>query len=76
MHFTAASEPLPCPALLSCWLQSGRGRHLVRASKPVRHGPVMALQQGVVAGYPMFVRTAVLEQHQTRYLHNDSLIIR
>jgi hypothetical protein len=54
-------------------LQSGRGRHLLRASKP---GPTLAHGSGVVAGYPCFVRSALLEKHRGRYLLDDSLVIR
>jgi hypothetical protein len=55
-----------------------RGRHLLRASKPLREGPVLAQgsSRGVVAGYPCFVRSALLKKHAGLYLLNDSLVIR
>ncbi|KAF6262235.1 TRAF-like protein [Scenedesmus sp. NREL 46B-D3] len=56
--------------------QSGHGRHLLRASRLLREGPPLAQGRGVVAGYPCFVRSALLEKHPGRYLSNDSLVIR
>ncbi|WIA35030.1 hypothetical protein OEZ86_003521 [Tetradesmus obliquus] len=58
--------------------QTGRGRHLLRSSRPLREGPSLQLAQGggVVAGYPCFVRSATLLKHAKRYLANDSLVIR
>lgn len=59
-------------------LQTGRGRHLLRSSRPLREGPSLQLAQGggVVAGYPCFVRSATLLKHAKRYLANDSLVIK
>eukprot|EP00878_Enallax_costatus_P045660 GHUV01055105.1.p1 GENE.GHUV01055105.1~~GHUV01055105.1.p1 ORF type:complete len:203 (+),score=34.81 GHUV01055105.1:593-1201(+) len=55
--------------------QSGRNRHLVHASKP-QQGPCMMPLSGVVAGYPCFVRHALLDKHARRYLLNDCLVVR
>jgi hypothetical protein len=64
-------------ASLGLLLQTGRGRHLLRASKPLAAaGPSLVQGRGVVAGYPCFVRSSVLEKHGRRYLANDSLVIR
>lgn len=56
-------------------MQSGRNRHLVHSSKP-QQGPSLMPLSGVMAGYPCFVRHALLEKHARRYLLNDCLIVR
>ncbi|KAF8056363.1 BPM3 [Scenedesmus sp. PABB004] len=79
----AAAATAPCHVLheIAILDQSGRGRHLTRASKPGASpggGPRAAWPggAGVVAGYPAFVRAALLEQHAGRYLAGDCLVVR
>lgn len=55
-------------------LQSGKGKHITRASKR-RIEPMLAMS-GVVAAYPCFVKARRLEEHARRYLLHDTLVIR
>jgi len=54
--------------------QSGKGKHITRASKR-RIEPMLAMS-GVVAAYPCFVKARRLEEHARRYLLHDTLVIR